>query len=229
VELFEILFILFFILIPIINGISKSRRRPDQEDIKLPEEARPRGASPPGQRQGQSQPDRGYPEPARRESQSEPLDAADLVPDDLWEVLTGERRRRDTSAAPPEPTPEPDPRWEQEWEPEPVGPSDEWTSEPPWHAEELPTSKERFEPAPWIEDSPVMREADLPAELAPRFARYEPESRTARRERIAAQDALAAPRARNVSPLIQTLRRPGGVRQAVVLREILGPPKGLPS
>lgn len=209
-ELFEILFILFFILIPIINGISKRRqRRGESEDIQLPGDARERPRMEP------------------REEPPEPAEAADMVPDDLWEILTGERRERGATPRPTErPTePEPEPEWE------PVGPSEEWTPESPWQAEEQPREQERFEPAPWIEDSPLDRRVELPAqqEPAPRVAQYGREDRGARRIRIAAQDALAAPRPRGVSPLIRALRRPDGLRQAMVLRDILGPPKGLPS
>jgi hypothetical protein len=223
VELFEILFILFFILIPVINGIRNSRRR-REEDIQLPGEAqrrppeRPQGAG----RTAGGPAEPGYPEPAAGAPRDEPrddgLEAADLIHDDLWEILTGERRDRSATT-----------RREPEPEPELSGPSEPWEPEPAWQAEELPASKERFEPAPWLEERSDDWGVMVPAEPEPppRIALYAQESRDARRLRMATQDALDAPPARGVSPLIQALRRPGGVRQAVVLREILGPPKGL--
>jgi hypothetical protein len=219
VELFEILFILFFILIPVLEGIRKSKQRRDAPDIEEPTSARPRPAPP---RTGA---------PPRRmpEQEAEPGEAADMVPDDLWEILTGERRQ---APAPAEPRAE-DEDWYQEAE-EAVeetyqAEEERWAEEPVWEREEDPRAPERFEPAPWRDERTAWDE-EVP--FQPEEALIVPEERRARpaRARISLRTVVDAPRTkREVSPLMKALQNPDGLRQAVLLKEILGPPRGLDS
>lgn len=211
-ELFEILFILFFILIPVFEGIRKGRQRRGSDDIELPRDASPRPPGRPGRPASEEwQTER--PRPSQRET--EPVDAADMVPDDLWEVLTGERRQR----RPPAPA-------------EPAEPQDApWVEEPRWEREEDVFADERFEPAPWEEARDDVRldprmPAPLPPVEQPAVVAVDPYPPTPRRVPLSV--VQETPRtARRVSPLMRSLQHPDGLRQAVLLREILGPPKGL--
>lgn len=211
-ELFEILFILFFILIPIFEGIRKSRqRRRGPEEMDTEDSPALPGRSP-------------YEGPAGRpppspEPEVDTSDAADMVPDDLWEVLTGERR---VPPAPAEDQVDEEeeyatwrdvPAWKPEHEPEPE----------PEHEEE-----ERFEPSPWMEDAESLAAQTVPdpAEAHLLAMDFSPPSPDELRATLGA--AIGAPDApRRRSPLMASLRSSHGLRQAVLLREILGPPKGL--
>lgn len=132
-----------------------------------------------------------------------------LLPDDLWEILTGERRRPVLTVPAPEPEPdfefdfEPDSEPEPDLEPEPVrvdaGRYEETRS--PVHAREPDIVSLESEPPP--------------AEIR----------RAAFHDRLGSTPPLARPRAaRRLPPLLANRK---GLRQAVVLREVLGPPKGL--
>lgn len=140
---------------------------------------------------------------------AEPPAAEVLIPDDLWEILTGERRRPVLTVPAPEPEPdfefdfEPDSEPEPDLEPEPVrvdaGRYEETRS--PVHAREPDIVSLESEPPP--------------AEIR----------RAAFHDRLGSTPPLARPRAaRRLPPLLANRK---GLRQAVVLREVLGPPKGL--
>jgi fused signal recognition particle receptor len=212
VELFEILFILFFILIPILEGIRKSRQRGrDAEQGPVPQ---PRPSHPPGLEHAR---DRAQPPDSR--PQPEPADASDMIPDDLWEILTGERRPRGPGPARPEPEPEPD-------EPEIV-----WRAEPSWSPElEEPdfgqfSREEPPEPAPLSIPTPPLPTPQQ--EVQPTgFTDHVPAPSTSARRWI--RDAVdAPPQPIEPSPLVKALHEPDTLRQAVILSEILGRPKGL--
>jgi hypothetical protein len=70
---------------------------------------------------------------------------------------------------------------------------------------------------------PVVREA--PAPPLPQPAHRPPAASKPRAEKPAAGVASLSPAAAPVSPLASALRSRDGIRQAIVLREILGPPK----
>jgi hypothetical protein len=227
VELFEILFILFFILIPVLEGIRKSRQRRDSPDIELPDRPSPRpthGPEPTARGGRYGEPDDRPPPPRRPEPEPEPVEASDMIPDDLWEILTGERRegRRPT---PVEDRPEPDEPWMAE-------PDERWQEEPLWEREPEPVSEERFEPRPWLdspgamrEDEPPPIEVHVPAPVDERPARA---ARPPRPPRVSLREVVEAPKVqRRVSPLMRSLQSQEGLRQAVLLKEILGRPKGL--
>jgi hypothetical protein len=230
-ELFEILFILFFILIPVLEGIRKSRQRGDSEDIELPGRSTPRPSprSPAerdhaarGDRSG-APPQRPAPPPAQ---DPEPAGAADMVPDDLWEILTGERRANAPPADLPRETEEP-------WMAEPGA---EWHEEPRWEPEPEPASEERFEPRPWLDSPGAMRDEDAPEPVEIQLPAPDADQpllsarppRAPRPPRVSLREVVEAPRVvRRKSPLIRSLQSQEGLRQAVLLKEILGRPKGL--
>jgi hypothetical protein len=228
VELFEILFILFFILIPVLEGIRKSRQGRGSPDIELPDRpsSRPtRGPEPSARGEGYGElPDR----PPPRRPEPEPVEAADMIPDDLWEILTGERRegRRPT---PVEDRLEPDEPWMAE-------PDERWQEEPLWEREAEPVTEERFEPRPWMDSPEAMRDEDVarPAEIVvpepvdERPARAPRPPRPPRPPRISLREVVEAPKVqRETSPLMRSLQSQQGLRQAVLLKEILGRPKGM--
>jgi hypothetical protein len=215
VELFEILFILFFIMIPVLEGIRKSRQRRRAEQIEPPEEVdRPAAArpAPPPRRSSYEAPARRAPGP-RPPPEPEPVEASDMIPEDLWEILTGERRQR---PAPHRPVPVPE-------EPPPT--------EPWWEAEEEAV-EERFEPRPWREDEPPLEEpappVPPPAPIEEPTRRVEsPRGRPARRRVPLSETMDVEPVRRQMSPLLQALQQREGLRQAILLKEILDRPKGL--
>jgi hypothetical protein len=222
-ELFEILFILFFILIPIFEGLRKSRQRRSPGEAEAPERPARTGGDPYDRPPG--------PPPPRSEPELDTSEAADMLPDDLWEVLTGERRTRT------EPV---EARTDDEYEDQEEYTT--WRDVPAWEPEREPEEafqaeaeaheEERFEPAPWLEDDgmPAWQDTAPPAEAMARAAQAPmPEAPSHQLGSLGslgdAIGTVSAPRRR--SPLMTSLRSTQGLRQAVLLREILGPPKGL--
>lgn len=202
-DLFEILFIALFVLIPVFEGILKKSRRQPPPDEGAPRPARgiPRGDA----GDGEEAEARGWEPEREREVRSrrvEPGPASDMVPEDLWEILTGERRPSATGTR--EPTPEPA---YDEVEAEP------WSAEPEWAPERdvapEPVSLEYMGPEAYSLEQP----------LPP------PEVRHARFHEII--DAIEVEVPAKQSSLLRSLTRQTGLRDAVLLSEILGPPKGL--
>lgn len=205
-DLFELLFIAFFILIPVLDGILKKRRQ----------QPGPPSGSDTGERPG---------------PRGEPTSAADMVPEDLWEVLTGQRRR-ESGSEPLEPTApwSSEPERPAETAPEPIAvetPGEDWRSEP-WAIDEEPARPEpvsleyRGPEAYSLEDlppPPETLERPLPSARARHDAFHDRIDRDPTTRRTGARSPS--------SPLIRALRRPEGLRQAVLMKEILGPPRGL--
>lgn len=204
--LFELLLIaFFFIILPVLDGIGK-RRRKGQGTGKGTE------ARSPGPR----------PDP----EVEEPRSAAEMLPEDLWGLITGEARDTQEPAAREAETPwseAPDPSSTRTAEAEPGTDGFEgWEPEPWMDAEEIhaePVSLEYEGPEAYSLETPVpparSLEQPLPSPEARHRAFHEKIDRPPRRRR------------RAVSPLMQALRHPDGLRQAVLLKEILGPPRGL--
>lgn len=210
-DLFELLIIAAFILFPILEGVLKQRRKGSG-----PGES---GQGPGRQGRGESrQP--GTRGPSERRSEP-PRSAADMLPDDLWELMTGEKRPRT------EETEGPDAPWstapggatgtatsegETGPEPEPWTVDDEATAPEPVSLEyEGPEAYSLETPAP----EPQSLEQPIPSPSARHRAFHERIDRPERRVTV------------RTSPLIRSLATPRGLRQAVLAREILGPPKGL--
>ena len=201
-DLFELLFIALFIIFPILDGVLKQRRK-----------GRGGGDGQPGP---ESRAEERAPEP------EEPRPASEMVPDDLWELMTGERR----SAGPRSPERE--------------GASSPWSdadvlSEP--EPERAPDTS-AWEPEPWMDETepsrePVSLEYEGPEAYSLETPAPEPIERTvpsAEARHRAFHRLIDRPkkeRKRRMSPLMESLRSRDGLRQAVLLKEILGPPKGL--
>lgn len=217
-ELFEILFIALFILFPILDQVLRRRRGPgpgepgpDADPMEWEERERSSGA-----------PDR------------EPVQASDMVPDDLWAVLTGETRRAEgvgtaseegegtgptsfprtgTAPAPTEPGGRDLPDWEDAWTPR---------AEPRWRLEEeaeapAPVSREHIGPEAYsleeLDFEPTERRLPSPEARHREFhERIEQPRPRKRSRRSAVGRALSSPRS---------------LRRAFVVSEVLGPPRGL--
>ena len=227
-DFFEVLIILAFIFLPLLDGIFKRRRAGQEEDAPIRGPHRPErervghgaGASSAGGRAGTGR---------TPEEEVDAGPAADMIPADLWEVLTGERR----STPPSE-----EPSWQDDEEP--------WMQAP---AEEVPDELDvgDDESFPWAREhddvqdlkdlpdlEPEATETVAPHHGIPQVVSLEtppppPEVRHRRfHEKYDTAPLPAAP----VPPggLVGDLRsglRGQGLRRTVILAEILGPPKGM--
>ncbi|HEX6135923.1 MAG TPA: hypothetical protein VFZ24_18265 [Longimicrobiales bacterium] len=208
----SILIILIFIAAPLIERLLKAgkQQQPPQQRRPMP---------PPRQRLPEQRPATQAEEPparvviARREEEES---AAAMLPDDLWEILTGERR--------PQSVPAPRPEWEVEEEEE-----EAYALEQPVSSEEEYTRLRR-EPAPVVlPEEPYVR--PLPRHEPPAIVSLEEvdiDDRLRHRqfhERLssiapAARVHLSAP-SRHLMPSGEELRH------AIIMAEVLGKPKGL--
>lgn len=215
-ELFEILFIALFILFPILEQVLKRKKGGGGQlpESKLPEE------------EGRVDP---------RSSEREPVSASDMVPDDLWAVLTGEQRPRSGGVERGEQGEGEEPAWEEE---EPASP---WSREPEsseveWEEPERSWARDLEEAAP---EAPSADPVWVGYESPPDYPRgpmssnvvslEQPlEAPDVRHRRFHARlDEAPVERRRGRSALGRMLSRPQSLRQAFVLKEVLGSAKGL--
>lgn len=241
-DLFDLLILLLFVGAPLIEGVLRKRRSAERES----EEGSGAGAEAGRQERGDSAaPGRtGVPSRTSREWESdgwnqaedvaggaeaagaEPgrgdahASASEMVPDDLWEVLTGERRSR--SPAPEREEAEPS------WSEDSVAVQDglgemaetDWVATP-WDEE------------PDDDEGPVSLEVIGPEAVSLEQPLQDPEER--HRDFHDKMDSLieatsigsGGSRPDPAGPLRAALQDPSEVRQAVLLSEILGPPAGL--
>lgn len=213
------LIVILFIALPILQGVFGKKQREEQR--RRMEQRR--------REQGQASSSSGRQKQDRRPAES----AADLVPDDLWELLTGERRQparvpiptREwdveveevaVSEAPVATRPEPD--WDAIPEPAPYEPVSETQEESghPWRLSDEPTPmvprRERSDNLPEAVslEQPVPSDAVREREFHEELAHLPPPARGHRRRRLP-----------------YGLGHDHEVRRAFILTEILGPPKGL--
>lgn len=215
-DLFEILFIALVILFPIMEGILKKRGKP-----KGPDQIEERAAD--------ADSDWSAPD-------EEPRAASDMVPDDLWEVMTGENRRTEAGGsaegargAPWSAEPEGSPETDRERARAGSGAGADTAAEAP----------EDWRSAPWVVDDEAGEREPVSAEYrgpeaysletpaAPPMERKVPTAEARHRAFHRLIDRPQPRRKRRMSPIMRSLRSPDGLRQAVLLKEILGPPKGL--
>jgi hypothetical protein len=257
---FSILLLIIFILLPLLEKLLKAGRPPQQDQQQDEAGLPPRRRTPPAEEQEQLHAGPRSP-PAGDEDEA----AAAMLPDDLWEILTGERRpraeprpmdqdvpvepRQTPAAAPPQPDREPI----LGSRPEPVrtrtGPDPRERRLPPAEKRPLPRAAERRLPSVEMRrarpaEAPHRRPAAPPPSAADKLVRkvkvHEPptlvpmmgttiEDSDVRRARF--HERLAS------GPPAATIARRGvhayafgsseELRRAIVLREVLGPPKGL--
>lgn len=145
--------------------------------------------------------------------------AADMLPDDLWQILTGERREpaaRAPAPAPPQPQPQQRPP-----APRPTGVQPRPSAPRPAPAPPAPRQPRRPEVVhlPPVHEPPVVVSMETPLEDSEtRYARFQ-------RRRANLPSAARVQRRREANPYRFTSA--AELRRAIVLAEILGPPRGL--
>jgi hypothetical protein len=259
-----ILIILIFIVAPLLEKLLKAGKKPGEPPQPRP--GQPPVPPRPGQRQVPQQRPRAdlpweAPEPPRQAAPGQPQEeereaAAAMLPDDLWEILTGERR------APPPTRPPADDEYEPDFDELPEDLPEELTAaqpEPaPWRPTGParapgPTGDERREqrreeaaareqarddagslrrrdrerdlsPAPYMHDVPVRAAPQVVSLEALSFDDEERHDAFHRR-----LDSLPAPAhmRRRVHPFAAASFTDTDLRRAVIMAEVLGPPRGL--
>lgn len=204
---FELLFLLLFILFPLLEGLARRRKGS-------------RGSGGPSEsgRAGPLEGETSVPEEETARAGTDRGEAAsDILPDDLWELLTGEQRRGRDARPPIEPDVDggvkDEPAWASAESPIAV---DEDAARERWtdpSDDEVPRSE------------PVSLEYEGPEAYSLEQPLPSPEVRHARFH--ARLDAAPTPRPRRRSGLTRRLARRGTLREAVILAEVLGPPRGL--
>jgi len=209
----DLLKIVFFALIFIVGPLLEHMRKKGQEKQQKPPSRVP------------SEAPRVPPAPSRTEEVSrrepEPQSAAEMLPDELWEILTGQKRPTPT---PVPPRPAPPTRYEEE-EPDEEGelvevgakeirtPAEvvgrEERSLETYERHEVPVvvSMETLPPPPRVRHEEFHRRIATPAAVAPKAAAATPSTTAAGR--------------------LTALARRGTLRDVIVLQEIIGRPKGL--
>ena len=214
-----LLLIIVFIVAPLIERLLKAGK-----GAQLPPEPRPQQRIPPQQRVPQQRPPQQRERSAGRSEEA----AADMLPDDLWEILTGERR---TPRA-PVPVPEVEPEEIDEQYPVEAYPDEAQSLEE--------AALERPSPRGWLSKYPETTEVVLGPEA---FERPIPEREVPqvvsleqlsfdsekRHDRFHQRLETLTPAAKVRRPAPSTYRFTSDedVRRAIVMSEILGPPKGL--
>ncbi|HEX2168009.1 MAG TPA: hypothetical protein VHG09_12315 [Longimicrobiales bacterium] len=220
-----ILLIIVFIVAPLIERLLKAGKGAEQ-----PPEQRPQQG--PQQRIPEQRPPRRVPDPEMRHGREEPASAsadddaaAAMLPDDLWEILTGERR----SPALPVPQAESE-ELEQAYAAEEYAEDaraqemasreglshDDWTSRQPEGTRVVPHDA-------YVRPLP---ERDAPRVVSLEELEFDPEKRhDAFHDRL---DTLGGPaRVRRQKASSYRFTSDEDLRRAIVMNEILGTPKGL--
>lgn len=215
-DFFEVLIILAFIFLPLIDGILKSRRAGQQEDV--PDKTPPARER---ERVGQGAGTMG----GSGRSPQDPVEsgpAADMIPADLWEVLTGERRS--------EPKPA-EPSWQEDEEPWGPTPAEEFPDELGGEDGDLPPWAREYEDTGDVE--PETTEPVSPPHGFPQVVSLEappppPEVRHRRfHEKYDSEAPTPAPVRSDFRGELRSGLRGQGLRRSVILAEVLGPPRGL--
>lgn len=217
-DFFELL-ILLFILAPILEGIFGKKARDKRR------QAPPRPPGGPGQQSG-----------GQRQRQQAGGSASDMVPDDLWELLTGQKR---PTATRPTPADEAESGFEAEARPLEEGgrPLESWDAdlEPAMERKDYEPLDVRYDdgrlstpPAPWETDREAapLESTDLPeAYSLEQPIQPEPVRHAAFHARLEGLPPAARTR-RRLHPDLK-LQTAADLRRAVILKEVLGTPKGL--
>jgi hypothetical protein len=219
-DIFYLLLFLFFVLSPLLEGLRKKQQQKQQPPTRRPPELERDGA-PAGRDVDVLPPRQAAPRHAPAPTGEGRAD--DMVPDDLWEFLTGEKRRPG-APAPPQHAPEPAEE----------GVFEGWSGVPEWEEEHEDAYQDDWvEP---VDERPVHEPFDRPHPIIVSLETPPPppdSRRAAFHERLAARTGVP-PQALPGRPPRQPTPRQGlrlgdveSLRQAIILREVLGPPKGL--
>lgn len=208
-DYFGLIIFIIIVLFSLFGGKKKPRQPPAPPPRRPTQQREPRADARPEYTRPYREPPRPQPEP-----QPEASSAEDMVPADLWEILTGEKRV-------PGPSAERQPAGAPEPEPEPYYTYDE---EPVHELPPPPIVRE----AP-VRPEPVILERDFEA-INERRERALQQRRAARVKQRAAQFADTTPAKAQIverSALGKLLGNRDELKRAIVLREVLGPPKGM--
>ena len=229
-DLFFFFLIFIFFVLPVLERVLKGKKKP-------PPGTGPPGPRPPTRPAPQRRP-LPMPEPRAEWEQPEPVEeestADELIPDDLWAILTGERRPSPSPpprpAPPPQQRPAPAPR---RAPPAPLARTPEPTAAR--KVDEFDRVQRRTEAVRYRES-----EAELDALLRSRrrideqapvvvSLETEPLAEAPRHDRFHDRlDKLSAPpTGYRKATVLPSLRDPMELRRAIVLKEVLGKPKGL--
>jgi hypothetical protein len=207
-DLFPLLMFLIFVLGPILEGLKRKNKRP-----------------PPPPPQRRVPPPAAPPQRSRTEEVSTPRgdeNASTMVPDDLWEILTGQKRMPAPTAPAPTPQAERRPGWDVVYD------------------AELEEDEEAEEERVAIEDVNVeARRARVEAQSLETISRHpepvivsleENVPTTAQRHADFHQRIIAAPPVVEVAPRrkpLFDLTNRSELQRAFLLQEVFGKPKGL--
>lgn len=204
----ELLIILFLILAPLLERLLKvgQKKKPPAPRREIPRREPPRRMPAPSTRTADDEPSMEQPA-ARREDET----AATILPEDLWEILTGERQFPQPVPA-PQPVPEP---YEESYDE--IEPVHEWEQEEsvvvpepvPRPREGLYASRDRTEPQ-------VVSLEPLELDDEERHRRFH--------ERVSVVTTAAT---EPTGPAVFRFRSGEDLRRAMIVTEVLGPPKGL--
>jgi hypothetical protein len=218
-----LILIIVFILAPLIERLLKAGK-----GAQLPPEPRPQQRIPPQQRVPQPRPQQRLPQQREGTAGRSEEAAADMLPDDLWEILTGERRTPRAPVPAPEMEPEDiDEQYPVEAYPDEAQSLEEAALEQPsprgWLSKypeqtEVVLGPEAFErPIPEREVPQVVSLEQLSFDSEKRHDRFHQRLETLK----------PAAKVRRPAPSLYRFRDDEDVRRSIVMSEILGPPKGL--
>ena len=223
-----ILLIIVFIVAPLIERLlraGKQNQQPPSQQQRMPQRPRPR--LPREERPEEwEQDEAGQPEsqPVRHRAETRDEAAAEMLPDDLWEILTGERRtpQRPTPRRAPGPVSEEGFSLEEgysieEAESLEVQPSGEWMSAPPESPEVV------LPPEPYIRPNPLRPVADV-VSLEEIDFDYD-QRHDDFHDKLEGLGGPATVRRR--APNAYRFRNDADLRRSIVMAEILGTPRGL--
>jgi hypothetical protein len=226
-----ILIIIIFIVVPIIERLLKAgkqnqqlpppqQRLPQRPGQRLPRERLPEEWEQEEQEDG----DEPESQPVRHRAETRDDPAAEMLPDDLWEILTGERRtpQRPTPRRAPGPVSEEGFSLEEgysieEAESLEVQPSGEWMSAPPESPEVV------LPPEPYIRPNPLRPVADV-VSLEEIDFDYD-QRHDDFHDKLEGLGGPATVRRR--APNAYRFRNDADLRRSIVMAEILGTPRGL--
>ena len=205
-----ILLIIVFIVAPLIERLLKAGRDAQQPDDP-PQQRMPPQRPPQHRIPQRTEPQ--VPAPAQREDEA----AAAMLPDDLWEILTGERR---TPAPAHVPQPDDD---ADEYEDEEMFSLEDEAIEEYASGDMLPAPAEPVSLETYVRP--------LPEREAPRVVSLEQLEFDDRKRHDEFHDRLdnlrPAARVRRPAPNSYRFTTDEDLRRAIIMNEILGPPKGL--
>jgi hypothetical protein len=236
-----LLIIIVFIVAPLIERILKAGkqappppgapgRRPQVPPQQRPRPGRP-GEYESADEYGGASTQVRLPRPVEEEENEEEELAAGMLPDDLWEILTGERRTprpppRTTPPHTPAPVPqdEPEPAYESRYEADYGTALEPYEADEPALYEEVLVDEERA-------SLPELFEREIPVRPSPRVVSLEQLSFDDERRHDQFHHRLdRLPRAATVGGRAghdYRFTSRADVRRAIIMAEILGTPKGL--